>query len=94
MDPSRNRASVGRDHNTYGFSQWMAGGGFKAGHVHGNTDEVGHQAVENVVNHYDYHATLFHLFGLNPKKLVFKRNGTDQMLIENPEARVVHELLA
>jgi len=91
---SKGRASVGRDHNTYGFSQWMAGGGFKAGHVHGNTDEVGHQAVENVVNHYDYHATLFHLFGLNPKKLVFKRNGTDQMLIENPEARVVHELLA
>jgi hypothetical protein len=91
---AKGRASVGRDHNTYGFSQWMAGGGFKAGHVHGNTDEVGHQAVENVVNHYDYHATLFHLFGLDPKKLVFKRNGTDQMLIENPEARIVHELLA
>lgn len=90
----KTRAGVGRDHNTYGFSQWMAGGGFKGGHIHGNTDEVGHQAVENVVNHYDYHATLFHLFGLDPKKLTFKRNGTDQVLIENPEARVVHELLA
>jgi hypothetical protein len=90
----KTRSGVGRDHNTYGFSQWVAGGGFKGGHVHGNTDEFGHQAVENVVNHYDYHATLFHLFGLDPKKLTFKRNGQDQFLIENPEARVVHEVLA
>ncbi len=62
---------------------WVAGGGFKAGHIHGATDEFGHQAVENVVNHYDYHATLLHLFGLDPKKLTFKRNGTDQTLVEN-----------
>ena len=45
---------VGRDHNTYGFSMWVAGGGFKAGHVHGVTDEWGHHAVQDVVNHYDY----------------------------------------
>jgi hypothetical protein len=90
----KGRAGVGRDHNTYGFSQWVAGGGFKGGYVHGNTDEFGHRAVENIVNHYDYHATLFQLFGLDPKKLTFKRNGMDQFLIENPEARVVTELLA
>jgi len=88
------RKSVGRDHNTYGFSMWVAGGGFRGGHTHGATDEFGHKAVENVVNHYDYHATLLHLFGLDPKSLVFKRNGIDQALITDERARVVSELLA
>jgi len=91
---TKNRANVGRDHNTYGFSMWVAGGGFKSGHVHGATDEFGHQAVENVVNHYDYHATLLQLFGLDPKKLTYKRNGVAQALVENEQARVVTELLA
>ncbi len=88
------RKSVGRDHNTYGFSMWMAGGGFKAGHTYGATDEFGHHAVENVVNHFDYHATLLHLFGLDPKELTFKRNGTPQSLIQDPGARIVSDLLA
>lgn len=92
--PRGERKSVGRDHNTYGFSMWMAGGGFKAGHIHGATDEFGHHAVEDIVNHYDYHATLLHLFGLDPKSLVYKRNGTDQSLITDERARVVPELLA
>ena len=47
----QNEKNVGRDHNTYGFSMWLAGGGFKAGHVHGATDEFGHKAVEDVVTH-------------------------------------------
>jgi len=88
------RKSVGRDHNTYGFSMWVAGGGFKGGHTYGATDEFGHKAVENIVNHYDYHATLLHLFGLDPKSLVYKRNGVDQSLITDEKARVVTELLA
>ena len=88
------RKSVGRDHNTYGFSMWVAGGGFKAGHIHGATDEFGHNAVEGIVNHYDYHATLLHLFGLDPKELTYRRGGTPQSLITNPEARVVTELIA
>jgi hypothetical protein len=88
------RKSVGRDHNTYGFSMWVAGGGFKGGHTYGATDEFGHKAVENIVNHYDYHATLLHLFGLDPKQLVYKRNGVDQSLITDDKARVVTELLA
>jgi hypothetical protein len=88
------RAKVGRDHNTYGFSMWMAGGGFKGGHTHGETDEFGHKAVKDAVNHYDYHATLLHLFGLKPEELTFKRNGQEQSLIMNPEAKVVEELLA
>ncbi|MCB1227950.1 MAG: DUF1501 domain-containing protein, partial [Verrucomicrobiales bacterium] len=91
---AKGRDKVGRDHNTYGFTSWVAGGGFKAGHIHGATDEFGHHAVEDVVHHYDYHATLLHLFGLDPAKLSYKRNGTAQRLVENPEARVVTELLA
>jgi hypothetical protein len=88
------RKRVGRDHNTYGFSMWVAGGGFKGGHIHGATDDFGHHAVENVVNHYDYHSTLLHLFGLDQKKLSFKRNGTEQTLVQDPAARVVQEILA
>jgi len=88
------RAKVGRDHNTYGFGMWVAGGGFKAGHIHGATDDFGHHAVEKVVNHYDFQSTVLHLFGLDPKQLTFKRNGTEQRLVENPEARVVSEILA
>ena len=91
---AKGRASVGRDHNTYGFSMWVAGGGFKGGFMHGETDDFGHKAVKDVVNHFDYHATLLHLFGLDAKKLSFKRNGTDQVLVENSAARVVTELLA
>jgi hypothetical protein len=84
----------GRDHNTYGFSTWMAGGGFKGGHVHGETDEWGHHAVKDVVNHYDWHATLLHLFGLEHEKLVFKRGGTDATLTDGQPAKVVEGLLA
>jgi len=88
------RKRVCRDHNTYGFSVWVAGGGFKGGHIHGATDEFGHKAAENIVNHYDYHATLMHLFGLDPAKLSYRRNGRDETLVQNPDARVVPDLLA
>lgn len=91
---AKDRSKVGRDHNTYGFSMWVAGGGFKGGHIHGATDEFGHKAVSDIVNHYDYHATLLHLFGLDANKLTFKRNGTDQKLVENTAAKVVEGLLA
>ncbi len=84
----------GRDHNTHGFSCWMAGGGFKGGHVQGETDEWGHEAVKDIVNHYDWHATLLHLFGLDHQKLVFKRNGLDASLIDGQPARIVSEMLA
>lgn len=88
------KAKIGRDHNTYGFSMWVAGGGFKSGITYGETDEWGHHAVKNVVTHSDYHATLLHLFGIDHAKLVFKRNGADQSLIDGQPARVVHDLIA
>lgn len=87
-------SKVGRDHNTYGFSMWLAGGGFRAGGWHGATDEFGHHAVEKIVNHYDYHATLMHLFGLDPMRVVYQRNGRDQTLLDGQPGKVVRELLA
>ena len=88
------RAKWGRDHNTNGFSHWIAGGGFKRGHVHGETDEWGHKAVKDVVHHYDWHATLLHTFGLDHTQLAYKRNGTAATLTDGQEARVVTEILA
>jgi hypothetical protein len=89
-----NRDVVGRDHNTYGFGMWVAGGGFKAGHVYGETDEFGHKAIKDTVSHHDYHATLLHLFGFDHTKLNYVRNNTPLSLTDNKEARVVHEILA
>jgi len=81
----QNEKNIGRDHNTYGFSQWMAGGGFRGGCIYGATDEIGHKAVEKVVNHYDYHATLLHLFGLGQEQQSFRRaNGTGSLLDGQP----------
>jgi len=86
-------AKVGRDHNTYGFSIWMAGGGFKRGGTFGSTDEFGHHAVEDVVNHYDYHATLLHLFGLNAEQLVYERNGRKETILDGQPGQIVPGLL-
>ena len=90
----QNTRNAGRDHNTYGFSMWLAGGGFKAGHIHGETDEWGHRSVRDKVNHYDYHATLLQLFGLDHDHLKYKRGGRVQSLIDGQPARVLEELLA
>lgn len=88
------REKVGRDHNTYGFSMWVAGGGFQGGRTYGATDEFGHRAVEDIVNHYDYHATITHLLGLNPDQLSRQHNGRVESLMDGQPARVVHEILA
>jgi len=88
------REKWGRDHNTYGFSQWVAGGGFKRGFVYGETDEFGHHAVKDIVNHYDWHATLLSCFGFVHAKLGYVRNGTTLTLTDSQDARVIEELLA
>lgn len=84
----------GRDHNTDGFSIWMAGGGVKKGHIHGATDEWGLFATENVVHHHDYLATVLHLFGLDAAKLAYKRNGRAETLLGNATGNVVKGILA
>ena len=86
-------ASVGRDHNTFGYSWWFAGGGFKGGTVYGATDEFGHHAVENKVSHHDFHATLMHLFGLEAKKLTYSRTGPELTILDGQAGSVVKELL-
>ncbi|MGD9857910.1 MAG: DUF1501 domain-containing protein [Planctomycetaceae bacterium] len=88
------RDKIGRDHNTHGFSMWVAGGGFKAGHVHGKTDDFGHKAIDDIVHHYDYHATLLHLFGLDHERLTFPRNNREQTLTDGQPGQVVAGLLA
>ena len=87
-------AKLGRDHNTYGFSMWLAGGCIKAGHVHGATDDFGYQAATDVVTHHDYHATLLHLFGLDPKRLSFLRNNREQTLLDDQPGKIVDKILA
>ncbi len=89
----QNEANIGRDHNTYGFSMWVAGGGFRTG-TYGATDEFGHHAVEDVVNHFDYHATLLHLFGLEAEQLTYEQNGREQSLVDGQGAKVIDGLLA
>jgi hypothetical protein len=86
-------AKVGRDHNTYGFTWWFAGGGFKGGLTHGATDEFGHHAVEKVVTQHDFHATILHLFGLDAKKLVYKRSGAELSLLDGKDGNVVTDVL-
>jgi Protein of unknown function (DUF1501) len=78
---------------THGFSMWLAGGGFKGGMTFGATDDFGHHAVQDVVNHYDYQATLMHRFGLDHRRLVYARNGQQMTMTDNQPARVVQELL-
>ena len=85
-------AKAGRDHNTYGFTYWLAGGGIKGGYVHGATDEFGHHAVEDKVSHHDFHTTLLRLFGLDAKKLDYNRNGQELTLLDGHEGRVLTEL--
>jgi hypothetical protein len=87
------REKVGRDHNTYGFTMWVAGGGFRGGMTYGETDEFGHHAVTDIVNHYDYHATLMNLFGLHAEEVVYKRNGREASLVDGQGGRILSDIL-
>lgn len=89
----QNEKNIGRDHNTNGFSIWLAGGGVKGGHIHGETDEFGHKAVKDIVNHYDFHATVLHLFGIDFQEFAFARPNGAGSLIDGQAARVVTEIL-
>ena len=86
----------GRDHNRNAFSLLVAGGGFKAGHVHGATDDVGYKSVEGRVSVHDLHATLLHQLGIDHDRLTYRHHGRDETLTDSPvsDARVVAELLA
>src|SRR5262249_46252336 len=85
--------SIGRDHNTLGFSMWLAGGGVRGGLAYGATDDFGYHAERDVVHHYDYQATVLHLFGLDHRRLVYHRNNQELSLTDGQPARVVREIL-
>jgi hypothetical protein len=85
----------GRDHNRNAFSLILAGGGFKTGHVHGATDEVGYRAAVDRVSVPDLHATLLYQLGLDHERLTYRHHGSDESLTDArvTRARVVRELL-
>ncbi len=92
--PGSNAGKVnGRDHNHYGFSMWLAGGGVRGGYVHGATDEFGFQAVEKRVHVHDLHATLLKLLGFDHEKFTFRSAGRDFRLTD-VHGQVVSELIA
>jgi len=85
----------GRDHNPYGFTTWLAGGGVKRGHIHGATDEFGFAATEKPVHIRDLHATILHLLGFDHHKFTYRYAGLDYRLTGVEEGpKVVTELLA
>ena len=76
------QGSDGRDHNPYGFTMWMAGGGIKGGTIHGATDDYGYHAVESKVEIHDLHATILHLLGIYHKRLTYRFGGRDMRLTD------------
>ena len=83
----------GRDHNEYGFSMWLAGGGVKRGITYGATDNWGYKAVENPVEMHDLHATILHLLGLNHTDLTYRFSGRDIRLTD-VHGDVIHDIIA
>ena len=82
----------GRDHNHWGFTTWLAGGGVKGGMSYGATDEFGFRAVENKVHVHDLHATVLHLMGLDHERLTYRHAGRDYRLTD-VSGRVVKEII-
>jgi Protein of unknown function (DUF1501) len=86
------QGSDGRDHNPFGFSLWLAGGGVKGGTVFGATDEYGYRAVENPLTIYDLHATILRLLGLDHERLTFRFGGRDFRLTD-VHGQVIQQIL-
>ncbi len=87
------QGSDGRDHNPQGFTMWMAGGGVKAGRIHGATDDYGYYSMVDKVHFHDLHATILHLLGLDHTKLTYKYAGRDFRLTD-VHGEVIKGLLA
>ena len=85
---------TGRDHNSFGFTMWMAGGGVKGGRTIGSTDELGNRAVERPLHVKNLHATVLHLMGLDPNNLTFLHGGLDKRLVGTEGADPIPELVA
>ena len=93
MDQGGGGAAQGRDHNHWGFSLWLAGGGIKGGTTYGATDEFGFKAVENPVSIHDLHATMLHLLGFDHERLTYRYQGRDFRLTDI-HGHVLKDILA
>jgi len=87
------QGSNGRDHNPFGFTMWMAGGGVRGGMTYGSTDEFGYRAIEHPMKVHDLHATILHLLGIDHRKLTYRHGGRD-MRLTDVHGHVVTDLLA
>ncbi|MGC4043759.1 MAG: DUF1501 domain-containing protein [Armatimonas sp.] len=87
------QGSDGRDHNPFGFTMWMAGGGVKGGTIYGETDELGYYAVKDKIEMHDLHATMLKLLGFDHKKLTFRFGGRD-MRLTDVHGNVLDKILA
>lgn len=86
------KSLLGRDHNHYGFSVWMAGGGVRGGTVYGATDELGFKAVDHPTSVHDLHATMLHLMGIDHEQLTFRYAGRDFRLTD-VHGKVIREIV-
>jgi Protein of unknown function (DUF1501) len=86
------KPGMGRDHNHWGFTVWLAGGGVKGGFVHGATDEFGYKAVDKPVHVHDLHATILHLLGFDHTRLTYRYAGRDFRLTD-VRGEVVRDIL-
>ena len=86
------QGSNGRDHNPFGFSFWLAGGGIKGGTVYGATDEYGYHAIEKPCTFYDLWATVLHQLGIDHEKLTYRSGGRDFRLTD-VHGNVLHDII-
>ena len=87
------KTKAGRDHHKDAYSVWMAGGGCRAGHVHGATDELGHSIARDPVHVHDFNATILHLLGIDHERLTFRYQGR-QFRLTDVHGGVVKKILA
>ncbi len=87
------QGSNGRDHNPFGYTIWMAGGGVKGGMAYGSTDEYGYHAIENKLEMHDLHATMLHLLGIDHTQLTYRFGGRD-MRLTDVFGNVIHDIIA
>ena len=83
----------GRDHNQFGFTVWLAGGGVKPGTIYGATDEWGYKAIENRAEMHDLHATMLHLMGVDHTRSTFRFSGRD-MRLTDVHGHVIHDIIS
>ena len=91
---AENATGTGRDHNAYGFTMWMAGGGIKGGVSVGETDELGNAAISDRFHVKNLHATVLRQLGLDPEHLTYFYNGLDQKLVGVEGAEPIQQIIA